>query len=146
MYPGGSCGAGPAPGGAPGASSAGAVSASIGLPLWNVCQMSRRYPSWPGVCPAPYTGFWTSGTDGGPPGGGGGDAIAPADGSATGWPGAGVQGPDGVGGQGTSGSAAAGPAMASAPPVMKTPATAILAAMPGVIARCRSVIKTGCPL
>lgn len=135
MYPGGSCGGGPAPGGGPGASSMGAVKFSNGLPLWNVCQMSLKYPSCPGVCPAPYTGFWISGTVGGPTGGGGGAAIGTSV-VSTGWPGAGVHGPDGVGVEhGGAGSAAAWPANANAPPAIRTPATAARMTLAGEVTR-----------
>ena len=64
-------------------------------------------------------------------------------------PGAGVASP-GLGGAGvgygSSGSAAAWPAIPSAPPAMITPATAILKVLAGRVARCRSVMNPSCPL
>ena len=131
MYPGGSGGAGPAPGGgvAKGISPGGVLVNPYGSWAW--CQASLRKPNGPGLLPCPYWGFGTSGTAGAPTGGGGAGTGAPAA-ATTGCSGAGgapgVAG-TGVGEVGTSGSAFACPAKASAPRLTATPAIANLTAL-----------------
>ena len=68
MYPGGSCGAGPAPGGGgapPGIWPGGVPAKPYGSWAW--CQASRRKPNGPLECPDPYSGLAISGTGGARP-------------------------------------------------------------------------------
>jgi hypothetical protein len=125
MYPGGSGGAGPAPGGGvdKGISPGGVLVNPYGSWAW--CQASLRKPNGPGLLPCPYWGFGTSGTVGAPTGGGGGGAANGLAGT-------------GVGEVGTSGSPFACPARASAPTLTATPASANLRALVvGDVARVR---------
>ena len=75
MYPGGSGGAGPAPGGGVdvGISPGGVLMNPYGSWAW--CQASLRNPNGPGLLPCPYWGFGISGTVGAPAGGGGAGAT-----------------------------------------------------------------------
>jgi hypothetical protein len=144
MNPGGSGGAGPAPGGgvARGISPGGVLVNPYGSCAW--CQASLRKPNGPGLLPlpCPYWGFGISGTVGAPTGGGGAGATGASAAAPTGCPGArgaapGVAGA-GVGLVGASGSALACPARASAPRLTAAPASANLTALVvGEVARVR---------
>jgi hypothetical protein len=142
MNPGGSGGAGPAPGGGvdKGISPGGVPANPYGSWAW--CQASLRKPNGPGLLPCPYWGFGTSGTGGGPTGGGGAGATGAPAAATTGCPDPGGAAPGvagtAVGEVGTSGSAFACPARASAPRLTVTPANANLTAlMVGEVTRVR---------
>ena len=77
VYPGGSCGAGPAPGG--GGVTAGIWSGGIAMNpygSWAWCQNIPEEAQHSGPRTRPYTGFWISGTGGSPTGGGAGGGAA----------------------------------------------------------------------
>ncbi|MCW2649793.1 MAG: hypothetical protein JWR32_769 [Mycobacterium sp.] len=99
MYPGGSGGAGPVPGGGvdKGISPGGVLVNPYGSWAW--CQASLRKPNGPGRLPCPYPGFGISGTVGVPTGRVGAGATGASAAATTGCPGAGGTAP-GVAGTG----------------------------------------------